>query len=95
MMTLALDPNAEIPPYEQLRRRLIEQISMGQLPKDTKLPAVRCLAADLALAAGTVVAPQWIQNPQARVQRLTAEYIAAMQCAGFGSEAIVRAVQRG
>lgn len=55
MMTLAIDPNAEIPPYEQLRRRLIEQISMGQLPKDTKLPAVRRLAADLALAPGTIV----------------------------------------
>lgn len=54
MNTLVIDPNADIPPFEQLRRQLIEQISTGRLPADTKLPAVRRLAADLALAPGTV-----------------------------------------
>src|SRR5699024_3035564 len=43
-----------LPPFEQLRRQLIEQITIGQLRADTKLPAVRRLAADLALAPGTV-----------------------------------------
>lgn len=54
MSTLAIDPNSQIPPYEQLRRQLIEQISSRKLPAHTKLPAVRRLAADLALAPGTV-----------------------------------------
>jgi len=54
MKTLVIDPNAELPPFEQLRRQLIEQITIGQLTADTKLPAVRRLAADLALAPGTV-----------------------------------------
>lgn len=54
MKTLVIDPNAELPPFEQLRRQLIEQITIGQLRADTKLPAVRRLAADLALAPGTV-----------------------------------------
>src|SRR5690625_7711648 len=51
---LQIDPGAELPPYEQLRRQLIEQIQTGQLPQKTRLPAVRRLAADLGLAPGTV-----------------------------------------
>lgn len=54
MKTLVVDPNAELPPFEQLRRQLIEQITTGQLAAETRLPAVRRLAADLALAPGTV-----------------------------------------
>ncbi|HEY4577781.1 MAG TPA: GntR family transcriptional regulator [Yaniella sp.] len=51
---LQIDPGAELPPYEQLRRQLIEQIQTGQLPQKTRLPAVRRLAADLGIAPGTV-----------------------------------------
>lgn len=54
MTTLRIDPGDSTPPFEQLRRRLIEQIMARQLPAGTKLPAVRRLAADLALAPGTV-----------------------------------------
>lgn len=54
MTTLSIDPNADVPPYEQLRQQLIEQIRTGQLPAHTRLPAVRRLAADLAIAPGTV-----------------------------------------
>ncbi|MEZ5087822.1 MAG: GntR family transcriptional regulator [Tessaracoccus sp.] len=54
MSTLTIDPHAPQPPFEQLRRQLIEQIVSRQLPAGTKLPPVRRLAADLALAPNTV-----------------------------------------
>lgn len=54
MSVLRIDPAAQIPPYEQLRRQLIEQIQSGHLPQETRLPAVRRLAADLGIAPGTV-----------------------------------------
>lgn len=54
MSMLRIDPAAEIPPYEQLRRQLIDQIQSGELPEETRLPAVRRLAADLGIAPGTV-----------------------------------------
>lgn len=54
MSTLTIDSASQVPPFEQLRRQLIAQISTRQLPADTKLPAVRRLAADLAIAPGTV-----------------------------------------
>ena|SRR5690625_141537 len=54
MNTFVIDPHADVAPYEQLRRQLIEQITAGQLPAETRLPAVRRLAAELALAPGTV-----------------------------------------
>lgn len=54
MSTLTIDPQAEHPPFEQLRRQLIDQILSRQLPAGTKLPPVRRLAADLALAPNTV-----------------------------------------
>lgn len=54
MTTLRIDPGAQLPPYEQLCGQLIEQIHAGKLSPDTKLPAVRRLAADLGIAPGTV-----------------------------------------
>ena len=54
MTTLAIDPHAPQPPFEQLRRQLIAQITSGQLTPGTRLPPVRRLAADLALAPNTV-----------------------------------------
>lgn len=54
MTLLRIDPTTDVPPYEQLRRQLMTQIQTGQLPTDTKLPAVRRLAADLGIAPGTV-----------------------------------------
>lgn len=54
MSTLTIDPHAHHPPFEQLRQQLIEQILSRQLPAGTKLPPVRRLAADLALAPNTV-----------------------------------------
>jgi GntR family transcriptional regulator len=42
------------PPYEQLRRQLVELIRYGMLAPGDRLPPLRQLAADLGLAVGTV-----------------------------------------
>lgn len=42
------------PPYEQLRRQLVELIGSGRLQAGQRLPPVRQLASDLGLAPGTV-----------------------------------------
>ena len=52
---LRLDPDESTPPYEQLRRQLSAVIQSGRLAPKTRLPTVRQLAADLGVAAGTVM----------------------------------------
>jgi DNA-binding transcriptional regulator YhcF (GntR family) len=52
---LRLDPDDPTPPYEQLRRQLSDVIQAGILAPQTRLPTVRQLAADLGVAAGTVM----------------------------------------
>jgi GntR family transcriptional regulator len=42
------------PPYEQLRRQLVDLIQAGVLASGDRLPPLRQLAADLGLAVGTV-----------------------------------------
>lgn len=42
------------PPYEQVRREIVEQVRTGELVPGDRLPAIRTYAADLGLAAGTV-----------------------------------------
>jgi DNA-binding transcriptional regulator YhcF (GntR family) len=51
---LRVDATDPTPPYEQLRRQLVALIAAGSLPEGARLPPVRQLAADLALATGTV-----------------------------------------
>lgn len=51
---LTVDPASVVPPYEQLRSQLLRQIRTGDLAPGTRLPPVRRLAGDLALAPGTV-----------------------------------------
>lgn len=51
---LTVDPGSDLPPYEQLRRQVEEQVRVGTLAPGTRLPAVRRLAADLGIAPGTV-----------------------------------------
>lgn len=53
-MMLVIDPKSSVPPFEQLRVQLLEQISSGSLAPGAKLPTVRRLAEDLGLAANTV-----------------------------------------
>jgi DNA-binding transcriptional regulator YhcF (GntR family) len=54
MTSLAVDPDSSVPPFEQLREQLTEQIESGRLAEGTKLPPVRRLADQLGLAANTV-----------------------------------------
>ncbi len=53
-VSVRVDPDDPTPPYEQLRRQLATLITSGTLRAGTRLAPVRQLAADLALAAGTV-----------------------------------------
>ncbi|WP_370248922.1 GntR family transcriptional regulator [Nocardioides sp.] len=48
------DPASDVAPFEQLRAQIAARVAAGELPAGTRLPAVRALAADLGLAAGTV-----------------------------------------
>jgi DNA-binding transcriptional regulator YhcF (GntR family) len=54
-VALRLDPDDPTPPYEQLRRQMRAVIESGLLAPRTRLPTVRQLAADLGVAAGTVM----------------------------------------
>jgi GntR family transcriptional regulator len=51
---LTIDPGDPTPPYEQLRRQLVDLIEAGQLVEGERIPPVRQLAGDLGLAVGTV-----------------------------------------
>ncbi|SFR68427.1 DNA-binding transcriptional regulator YhcF, GntR family [Agromyces sp. CF514] len=51
---LTIDPAASAPPFEQLRRQIVEAVTDGTLAPGTRMPTVRALAADLDLAVNTV-----------------------------------------
>ena len=51
---ITLDAHSVIPPYEQVRAQLAEQVQDQRLPAGTKLPTIRRLADDLGLAPNTV-----------------------------------------
>jgi DNA-binding transcriptional regulator YhcF (GntR family) len=53
-MRFVVDSGSAVPPFEQVRTRLAQQINEGDLPVGAKLPTVRGLAADLGIAANTV-----------------------------------------
>ncbi|MEO6880521.1 MAG: GntR family transcriptional regulator [Mycobacteriaceae bacterium] len=53
-VTLAVSTTDPTPPYEQLRRQLMDLVTSGVLSPGERLPPVRQLAADLGLAVGTV-----------------------------------------
>ena len=52
LLTIAAD--SPVPPFEQLRAQLAQQIVDRELVVGTRLPTVRRLAVDLGLAANTV-----------------------------------------
>ena len=52
--SFAIDPNSTVPPFEQVRVALLDQITTGRLAAGAKLPTVRQLATDLGVAANTV-----------------------------------------
>ncbi|MBN9177053.1 MAG: GntR family transcriptional regulator [Microbacterium sp.] len=51
---IVLDPASAVPTFEQLRSRLVDDISSGELVAGARLPTVRRLADDLGVAPGTV-----------------------------------------
>jgi DNA-binding transcriptional regulator YhcF (GntR family) len=51
---ITLEPSSGIPPFEQVRAQIAAQIANGVLTAGTRLPPVRRLADELALAANTV-----------------------------------------
>ena len=53
-LTIAVDTSSPVPPYEQVRAQIAQQVSDGTLPAGTRLATVRQMAADLGLAANTV-----------------------------------------
>jgi DNA-binding transcriptional regulator YhcF (GntR family) len=53
-MTVVIDTTSGLPPFEQVRAQLAQQINDGTLPVGVKLPTVRSLAAELGLATNTV-----------------------------------------
>lgn len=53
-MIISVDPAASQPPYEQVKQQIEQLIRRGELAQGTRLPTVRQLAGDLALAVNTV-----------------------------------------
>ncbi|MEW2085337.1 GntR family transcriptional regulator [Streptomyces sp. NPDC005283] len=53
-LKIAIDTDADVAPYEQLRTQISGQARSGALPVGYKLPTVRGLAEDLGLAPNTV-----------------------------------------
>ena len=51
---IVLDPDSEVPPYEQVRAQLAALVHDERLPLGARLPTVRRLADDLGLAVNTV-----------------------------------------
>lgn len=53
-MIVQLDTSSPVPIFEQLRAQLERLIVSGAMPPGRKLPPIRALAANLAIAPGTV-----------------------------------------
>jgi GntR family transcriptional regulator len=54
MTTIAVDPNIEIAPYQQIEEQIQAAIQRGELQPGALLPTVRQLADDLNVAPNTV-----------------------------------------
>ncbi len=51
---VVVDPDSGVAPWRQVRDQLLHLVRTGALPVGSRLPAIRQLAGDLGLAAGTV-----------------------------------------
>jgi DNA-binding transcriptional regulator YhcF (GntR family) len=51
---LTIDSNSAVPPFEQVRRGILDRVRSGKLLPGTRLPTVRSLAKELRLATNTV-----------------------------------------
>lgn len=54
MITITVDEESAVPPFEQVRTQLEQAITMGAIGPGARLPTVRQLAHDLGLAPNTV-----------------------------------------
>ena len=55
MLTMpGIDPTARIPPYQQLGQIILDRISSGQYPKDSRLPSESELMEEFELGRSTV-----------------------------------------
>lgn len=52
-LPLVIDPDSSEPPFEQVRRGVMDLVARGDLIVGTRLPTVRALADDLGIAANT------------------------------------------
>lgn len=53
-MIISVDPSSPVPPYEQVRAAIAAAVNDGSLSPGARLPTVRELAGNLALAPNTV-----------------------------------------
>ncbi|MFC6022418.1 GntR family transcriptional regulator [Plantactinospora solaniradicis] len=53
-MIIEVDPNSEVPIYQQLRDRVVEAIATGVLREGSPLPSTRALATDFGINFHTV-----------------------------------------
>lgn len=51
---IVVDPDSGVAPWRQVHDQLVHLVRTGALPVGSRLPAIRQLAGDLGLAAGTV-----------------------------------------
>lgn len=51
---ISVDSNHPLPPFEQIRTQIADQIRAGTLIAGQRLPSIRQLAGDLRVATGTV-----------------------------------------
>ncbi|NLV78926.1 MAG: GntR family transcriptional regulator [Rhodococcus sp.] len=54
MLDIVIDQDSPVPPFEQIRRRIVELVRDGHVIAGTKLPTVRGLAETLGIAPNTV-----------------------------------------
>lgn len=51
---IIIDPRSRTPIFEQIKEQIINQINIGELKPDDKLPSIRQLASDLNLNVNTI-----------------------------------------
>lgn len=54
MLDIVIEPGSPVPPFEQLRQRIVELVRSGDLIAGTQLPPVRSMAGTLGIAPNTV-----------------------------------------